>query len=41
VHPPEFYRKFGLAPVGAMMAARIKERFPEAYEKLVKAGGFG
>lgn len=41
VHPPEFYRKFGLAPVGAMMATRIKERFPEAYESLVKAGGFG
>ena len=41
VHPPEFYRKFGIATVGAMMAARIKERFPVAYEKLVKAGGFG
>jgi glycosyltransferase involved in cell wall biosynthesis len=41
IHPPEFYRKYGLGPVGALMAKRIEERFPEAYEKLVAAGGFG
>ena len=41
IHPPEFYRKFGLTAVGHRMATRIQERFPEAYEKLEKAGGFG
>jgi len=41
VHPPELYPRFGLGPVGAQMAARIQERFPEVYEKLVKVGGFG
>lgn len=41
VHPPDFYQRFGLAPVGAMMAARLKERFPEAIRKLVLAGNFG
>jgi hypothetical protein len=41
IHPPEFYRKYGLGPVGALMAKRIEERFPAAYEKLVAVGGFG
>jgi hypothetical protein len=41
IHPPEFYRKYGLGPVGAMMAKRIEERFPKVYEKLVETGGFG
>jgi glycosyltransferase involved in cell wall biosynthesis len=41
VHPADFYAKYGLGPVGNMMAARIATRFPDAYKKLVEAGGFG
>jgi glycosyltransferase involved in cell wall biosynthesis len=41
VQPPELYAQYGLGPVGAMMAKRIEERFPESYTRLCAVGGFG
>ena len=41
IHPPEFYGRYGSAAVGALMASRIRERFPSAHEEMVKAGSFG